>query len=52
MPDNTSDFYALYSGNASIYSVYITFEIPHIDAIKTSIRETFRETFIYFLLIH
>lgn len=28
-----------------LYSVYITFEIHHTDAIITSIRETFRETF-------
>ena len=45
MPDNTTDLSAIYSGNASIYCVYITFEIPHIDAHFTSIRETFRETF-------
>lgn len=32
--------------NASIYSVHIYFEIPHIDANLTSLRETFRETFI------
>ena len=37
MPDNTTDLSAIYSGNASIYSVYITFEIPHIDANLTSL---------------
>ena len=29
-----------------LYSVYILIEIHHTDAITTSIRETFRETFI------
>ena len=37
MPDNTSDFSALYSGNASIYSVYNLSQIPHIDANLTSL---------------
>lgn len=35
-----------------LYSVYITFEIHHTDTLTTSIRETFRETFIYFLPIY
>ena len=52
MPDNTTDLSAIYSGNASIYSVYNLkncvynlSQIPHIDANFTSLRETFRETF-------
>ena len=43
MPDNTSDFSAIYSGNASIYCVYNLMncvynlsQIPHIDAQFTS----------------
>ena len=33
---NTTEFSAIYSGNASIYSVYIYDEIPYIDAQFTS----------------